>query len=68
MIFHRARIKHMPGVADSIIIDNTILAKTSSLKFIIIHTLCTYGILLHIIIKENTQTIGEVIVSVHYKF
>ena len=34
MIFHRARIKHMSGVADSIVMDNTILAKTSSLKYL----------------------------------
>ena len=34
MIFHRARIKHMSGVADSIVMDNTILAKTSNLKYL----------------------------------
>ena len=34
MIFQRARIKHMSGVADSIVLDNTILAKTSSLKYL----------------------------------
>ena len=34
MIFHRARIKHMSGVADSIVMDNTIFAKTSSLKYL----------------------------------
>ena len=32
MIFHRTRIKHMSGVANSI--DNTILVKTSSLKYL----------------------------------
>ena len=34
MIFHRARIKHMSGVANSIVMDNTILAKISSLKYL----------------------------------
>ena len=34
MIFHGARIKHMSGVADSIVMDNTILVKTSSFKYL----------------------------------
>ena len=34
MIFHRTRIKHMSGVANSIVMDNTILVKTSSLKYL----------------------------------
>ena len=34
MIFHRTRIKHMAGVANSIVMDNTILVKTSSLKYL----------------------------------
>ena len=29
MIFHRVRIKHVSGVADSIVMDNTILVKTN---------------------------------------
>ena len=33
MIFHRTRIKHMSGVANSIVMDKTILVKTSSLKY-----------------------------------
>ena len=32
MIFHRTRIKHVSGVANSIVLDNTILVKTSNLK------------------------------------
>ena len=34
MIFHRTRIKHMSGAANSIVMDNTILVKTSSLKYL----------------------------------
>ena len=34
MIFYRTRIKHMSGVANSIVMDNTILVKTSSLKYL----------------------------------
>ena len=34
MIFHRARIKHMSSVANSIVMGNTIFAKTSSLKYL----------------------------------
>ena len=34
MIFHRTRIKHMSGVANSIVMDNTILVKTSSFKYL----------------------------------
>ena len=35
MIFHRTRIKHMSGVANSIVkMNNTILVKTSSLKYL----------------------------------
>ena len=34
MIFHRTRIKHMSGVANSIVMDNNIFVKTSSLKYL----------------------------------
>ena len=34
MIFHRARMKHMSDVANSIVMDNTTLVKTSSLKYL----------------------------------
>ena len=34
MIFHRNRMKHMSGVANSIVMDNIILVKTSSLKYL----------------------------------
>ena len=32
-IFHRTRIQHKSGVSNSIVMDNTILVKTSSLKY-----------------------------------
>ena len=34
LIFHRTRIKHMSGVANRTTMDNTILVKTSSLKYL----------------------------------
>ena len=34
IVFHSTRIKHISGVVDSIVIDNTILVKTSSLKYL----------------------------------
>ena len=34
MIVHRTRIKHMSGVTNSIVMDNNILVKTSSLKYL----------------------------------
>ena len=34
IIFHRTGIKHMTGMVDRIVMDNTILAKTSSLKYL----------------------------------
>ena len=48
MIFQRAKIKHMSGVGNSIVMDNTILVKRSSLKY------------LGVIVDHNLNWIGHI--------